>query len=75
MTEPIMKKVQGDGVQINVAIWKGRGKPIICIHGITANCRCWDALAEVLAPDTLGALSVAHGSRSQAYATAHRFRH
>ena len=53
MTEPIMKKVQGDGVQINVAIWEGRGKPILCIHGITANCRCWDPLAEVLAPEYL----------------------
>jgi pimeloyl-ACP methyl ester carboxylesterase len=51
MTEPIMKKVRGDGVQINVAIWEGSGKPILCIHGITANCRCWDALAEVLAPE------------------------
>ncbi len=51
MTEPTMKKVRGDGVQINVAIWEGRGKPILCIHGITANCRCWDALADVLAPE------------------------
>ena len=51
MTEPIMKKVRGDGVQINVAIWEGSGKPILCIHGITANCRCWDTLSEVLAPE------------------------
>ncbi len=51
MTEPIMKKAQGDGVQINLAVWEGSGKPILCIHGITANCRCWDALAEVLAPE------------------------
>ena len=51
MPEPIMKKVRGDGVQINVAIWEGSGKPILCIHGITANCRCWDALAGVLAPE------------------------
>ena len=51
MTEPIMKKVQGDGVKINVAIWEGSGKPILCIHGITANCRCWDVLAGVLAPE------------------------
>jgi pimeloyl-ACP methyl ester carboxylesterase len=51
MTEPIMKKVKGDGVQINLAIWEGSGKPILCIHGITANCRCWDALAGVLAPE------------------------
>jgi pimeloyl-ACP methyl ester carboxylesterase len=51
MAEPIMKKVKGDGVQINLAIWEGTGKPILCIHGITANCRSWDALAEVLAPE------------------------
>jgi pimeloyl-ACP methyl ester carboxylesterase len=51
MAEPIMKKVNGDGVQINLAIWEGTGKPILCIHGITANCRSWDALAEVLAPE------------------------
>ena len=51
MTAPIMKKVQGDGVKINLAIWEGRGKPILCIHGITANCRCWDALAGILAPE------------------------
>jgi len=24
--------------------------PILCIHGITANCRCWDVLAHSLAP-------------------------
>jgi pimeloyl-ACP methyl ester carboxylesterase len=31
-------------------VWEGTGKPILCIHGITANCRCWDLLAAVLAP-------------------------
>ena len=51
MTEPIMKKVNGDGVKINLAIWEGSGKPVLCIHGITANCRSWDALAAVLAPE------------------------
>jgi pimeloyl-ACP methyl ester carboxylesterase len=51
MAEPILKKVQGDGVQINLAIWEGSGKPILCIHGITANCRSWDELAEALAPE------------------------
>ena len=53
MVEPIMKKVKGDGVQINLAIWEGTGKPILCIHGITANCRSWDALATALAPEYL----------------------
>ena len=51
MTEPIMKKVKGDGVQLNLAIWEGKAGPILCIHGITANCRCWDVLAAALTPD------------------------
>ena len=38
MVEPIMKKVKGDGVEINLAVREGAGKPILCIHGITANC-------------------------------------
>ena len=50
MVEPIMKKVKGDGIEINLAIWEGKGKPILCIHGITANCRCWDILAAALTP-------------------------
>jgi len=51
MLEPIMKKVKGDGIEINLALWEGAGKHVLCIHGITANCRCWDTLAEALAPD------------------------
>ena len=50
MVEPIMKKVAGDGVEINLAEWEGTGKPILCVHGITANCRCWDVLASALVP-------------------------
>jgi len=50
MAEPIMKGVKGDGVKINLAMWEGSLKPILCVHGITANCRCWDVLADVLAP-------------------------
>jgi pimeloyl-ACP methyl ester carboxylesterase len=51
MTEPIMKKARGDGVRINLATWQGNAGPILCVHGITANCRCWDVLAEALTPD------------------------
>jgi pimeloyl-ACP methyl ester carboxylesterase len=51
MLQPIMKKAKGDGIEINLAVWEGAGKPVLCIHGITANCRCWDTLAEALAPD------------------------
>jgi pimeloyl-ACP methyl ester carboxylesterase len=50
MAEPIMKKVKGDGIEINLAVWEGAGQPVLCIHGITANCRCWDVLAETLTP-------------------------
>jgi pimeloyl-ACP methyl ester carboxylesterase len=50
MTEPIMKKVKGDGVEIQLAIWEGKEKQILCIHGITANCRCWDVIASALVP-------------------------
>jgi pimeloyl-ACP methyl ester carboxylesterase len=50
MTEPIMTKAKGDGVKIQLAIWEGRGKQILCIHGITANCRFWDLLASALSP-------------------------
>lgn len=51
MTEPIMQRVNGDGVQINLAAWQATGRPILCVHGITANCRCWDLMAEALLPD------------------------
>lgn len=51
MAEPIMKKAKGNEIEINLAVWEGGGKPILCIHGITANCRCWDTLAESLTPE------------------------
>jgi pimeloyl-ACP methyl ester carboxylesterase len=51
MPEPIMKKVKGDGIEINIEVREGSGRPILCIHGITANCRCWDVLADALASE------------------------
>jgi pimeloyl-ACP methyl ester carboxylesterase len=51
MMEPVMKRVRGDGVEIQLAVWEGTGKTILCIHGITANCRCWDTVAGALAPE------------------------
>ena len=50
MPEPIMKKASGDGIKIQLALWGKKGKPILCLHGITANCRCWDYLASTLSP-------------------------
>lgn len=50
MTEPCMIKGKGDGVDINLAMWEGKGKNIFCVHGLTANCRCWDGIASSLSP-------------------------
>jgi pimeloyl-ACP methyl ester carboxylesterase len=45
-----MLKAKGDGINIQLAIWEGKGKQILCVHGITANSRFWDCLASVLSP-------------------------
>jgi pimeloyl-ACP methyl ester carboxylesterase len=50
MTGPIMIRAKGDGVSIQLAVWEGKGKEVLCVHGITANCRCWDLMASSLAP-------------------------
>lgn len=50
MTEPKMIQIIVDDVMINLAHWKGNGKPILAVHGITANCMCWDILANNLTP-------------------------
>ncbi|MCG2777867.1 MAG: alpha/beta hydrolase [Desulfobacterales bacterium] len=50
MTEPIMKRAMGDGIEIQLAQWEGEEKAILCIHGITANSRCWDVIADALSP-------------------------
>lgn len=51
MTEPTMRTAPGHGVKIQLAQWGHEGKSILCIHGITANCRCWDVMASGLSPD------------------------
>lgn len=50
MTQPTMIKAKGDGIKIQLAVWEGKGKTILCIHGLTANCRCWDQVGSALAP-------------------------
>lgn len=50
MPEPIMRRARGDGFDIQLRIWEGTGKRVICVHGITANCRSWDVVAPALAP-------------------------
>ncbi len=50
MSEPVMKKGRGDGVNIQLAVWEGHGKTILGVHGLSANSRCWDTMAEALTP-------------------------
>ena len=51
MAEPIMRKVKGDGITIQLAVWEGKKNQVLCVHGLTANCRCWDVIASSLAPN------------------------
>jgi pimeloyl-ACP methyl ester carboxylesterase len=51
MIEPIMRKVTGDGIALQLAVWEGKGNQVLCVHGLTANCRCWDVIASSLAPE------------------------
>ena len=51
MIEPVLGTMMGDGVELHYALWEGQGTPVVCIHGLTANCRNWDVVANVLAPD------------------------
>ncbi len=50
MTSPRLLRAQGHGLAIQVAEWPGEGEPLLCVHGITANCRSFDVLASALAP-------------------------
>ncbi len=50
MSNPKMVKAKGDGIQIQLALWEGKGRPILCVHGLTANSRFWDCLASALSP-------------------------
>ena len=45
-----MKRAKGDGIEIQLAVREGKGKHILCLHGLTANCRCWDVIVPHLAP-------------------------
>lgn len=47
---PEIKTASGSNVRLRYAEWKGSGKTVLCIHGLTANCRCWDGMVEALSP-------------------------
>lgn len=50
MVKPVMKKSLGDNVNIALALWEGHGEKVFCVHGLAANCRCWDNVANALIP-------------------------
>ncbi len=50
MKEPKMIRAQGDGVEIQVAEWPGEGQTVLCVHGLTANCRSFDVIAGAVSP-------------------------
>ena len=76
MTDPIMKKVNGDGITIQLAVWEGKDTQVLCVHGLTANCRCWDVMASALTPEnTLLAIDLRGRGLSDKPAAGYSMRH
>ncbi len=48
MQEPRLRQVRGDGITLQLAEWPGAGHTIVCLHGLSANCRWWDTVASGL---------------------------
>ncbi len=46
-----MFKVRGEDIDIQLGRWPGKGGPLLCLHGLTANLRCFELVAEGLAGD------------------------
>ncbi|THB74297.1 MAG: alpha/beta hydrolase [Desulfobacteraceae bacterium] len=46
-----MRLLKGDNLKINAAFYGSGEKTILCVHGITANCRAWDIPASSLSSD------------------------
>ncbi|RBW70730.1 alpha/beta fold hydrolase [Bacillus taeanensis] len=44
-------KMHVNGIDLHVVDYGGVGETIICIHGLTANSRCWDAFAHQMISD------------------------
>ena len=45
-----MADIVVNGVSLSYHEWPSRGPMLLCVHGISANCRAWDCWAEQLAP-------------------------
>ena len=50
MTPPNMVRAPGDGIEMQFAEWPGQNQTIFCLHGLTANCRSFDAIADGISP-------------------------
>jgi len=48
MEEPRMFTSKGTNITMQLAQWGAGEDCILCVHGMTANCRCWDRLAPAL---------------------------
>jgi pimeloyl-ACP methyl ester carboxylesterase len=50
MIEPKTIRIKGDGIGIQAAEWSGDGATVLCVHGLTANCRSFDEPAKGISP-------------------------
>ena len=50
MKFPEFLSVNGKNVKINVSLWKGQGKNIFAVHGLSSNSLVWLKIAEGLTP-------------------------
>ncbi|MGB9905539.1 MAG: alpha/beta fold hydrolase, partial [Desulfotomaculales bacterium] len=41
-------KVKANGIEFHVVDFGGKGETIFCVHGLMANCLCWEAAASAL---------------------------
>ena len=48
MEEPHLFTSKGDNITLQLAQWGDGEDCLLCVHGMTANCRCWDRLAPAL---------------------------
>ena len=46
-----MNRVDLGRISLAVNEWPGKGAPVVCIHGLTANHTCWASVADILTPD------------------------
>jgi pimeloyl-ACP methyl ester carboxylesterase len=50
MNLPAMLRAPGQGITIRMAHWPGPGPNVLAVHGLTANCRSFDTIAQETAP-------------------------